>query len=655
VRDSITERPKPPETGSALAQEAGCRYRIERTELVWPGKYDECGAPVLPPRLDLALEVLETLQERGAQSRAPGHAWRNKLIWGENLCVLSALVGELAAQVDLIYIDPPFLAGRDFSHSVGGWRRKAYYDTWEGGRDSYLTMLWQRLLLARELLSERGSIYFHIGPGVDHYVRALLDEIFGTEAGTEIVWKRTAAHPDSKAYGTVHDKILFYTKTPGNIWNEQYVAHDRRYLQAKYTGIDPDGRRYMLDNMTSPHPRPNMTYVWKGHEPPAMGWRYSKQTMAQLDAQGRIWYPDSKRKRPRLKRYLDESPGLPLSSVWTDIQPINSQAEEDTAYDTQKPEALLERIIAASSEPDSIVLDFFCGAGTTLAVAERLGRRWIGCDVGRFALHTSRKRLLERGARPFQIMSPGRHERKYWAETRFGKAAGISGCTEWVLELYGAQALDGAYIHGSKGGALVHVGALDTAVTVAQIDAAVAETKLRGARELHVLAWEWELGVFAAPAFAAARGGSAEAPAGIALHLISIPREIMEGRAVAAGDIRFVELPRLDLSISSVGAPDGRKVRIALDSFEVRSAGLLAAHPGIQSGSDCIDYWAVDWDFRPPAFLNGWQSFRTRQNRTLELQTPVHTYPDAGTYRILVKVIDIFGHDTCRLVSWEAE
>ncbi len=650
------QRPQPPpESASALAQEAGPGYRIERTELVWPGKYDEGGAPVLPPRLNLPLEVLETLQEGGAQPRAPGDGWRNKLIWGENLCVLSSLIGELAGRVDLIYIDPPFLAGRDFTHSVGGLRRKAYYDTWGGGRDSYLTMLWQRLLLARELLSERGSIYIHIGPGINHYVRALLDEIFGTEAGTEIVWKRTPAHPDSKVYGTVHDKILFYTKTDRHIWHEQYVPHERRYIEAKYTGIDSDGRRYMLDNITSPNPRPNMTYVWKGHEPPAMGWRYSKETMAELDAQGRIWYPDNKRKRPRLKRYLDESPGLPLSSVWTDIHPINSQANEDTAYDTQKPEALLERIIAASSERDSIVLDFFCGAGTTLAVAERLGRRWIGCDVGRFALHTSRKRLLECGARPFQIVSPGPHERKYWAGARFGKDV-VSGCAEWILELYGAQAVNGTHIHGSKGGALIHVGALDTAVTAAQIDAAVAETKLRGARELHVLAWEWEPEVFAFPAaLAATHSGFAEAHSGIALHLVSIPREIMEGRAVAAGDVRFFELPRLDLSISSVGTPKGRKVRIRLESFVIPPTWLLPAHssPGVPSGADYIDYWAVDWDFHPPAFSNGWQSFRTRRNQTLELETSVHTYPDAGTYQVLVKAIDVFGNETLRLVSWE--
>ena len=439
---------KPPQ--AALDHAGAPGYRIARTELVWPRKYDEQGTLAEPPQLALPFQVVEVIEagrasRQGlAQANLPlfsaqpdgvtGAAWRNKLIWGENLYVLASLVGELAGRVDLIYIDPPFLAGRDFKHStlVGGddlptrrMQTNAYYDTWGKGRDSYLAMMWQRLLLARELLSERGSIYFHIGPGVNHYVRALLDEIFGADAGTELIWKRTTAHSDSNVYGTVHDMILFYTKTQRHIWNEQYVPHDQQYIDDKYTRRDPDGRRYMLDNITSPNPRPNMTYVWKGHQPPAMGWRYSRETMAELDAQGRIWYPDSRSKRPRLKRYLDESPGVPLCSVWTDVNPVNSQAHEDTGYDTQKPEALLERIVCASSEPGSIVLDFFCGSGTTLAVAERLGRRWIGCDLGRFAVHTSRKRLLElritdpqtheeRGARPFEILSLGRYERKYW-------------------------------------------------------------------------------------------------------------------------------------------------------------------------------------------------------------------------------------------------
>jgi len=609
-------------------------------ELVWPGKYDERGSLVEPPRLKLPFKVVESFA-----ASVPAGAWRNRLIWGENLCVLASLVGELAGAVDLIYIDPPFLAGRDFMHRAGGGlRTKAYYDTWGRGRDAYLTMMWQRLLLARELLSERGSIYFHIGPGVNHYVRTLLDEIFGAHRGTEIVWKRTTAHSDSRAYGTVHDKILFYTRSERHIWNEQYVPHDPKYVDDKYTGREADGRRYMLDNLTSPNPRPNMTYVWKGHEPPAMGWRYSRERMAELDAQGRIWYPDSKSKRPRLKRYLDESPGVPLSSLWTDIHPVNSQANEDTAYDTQKPEALLERIITASSEPGSLVLDFFCGAGTTLAVAARLGRRWIGCDLGRCAVQTSRKRLLELGAQPFEILTLGPHERRHWLSTTLAQesqGAVEEAYVKLILDLYGARAVRGRHVHGNKGEALVHVGSLDSPVTNEHIQAAVAEANARGVHEVHVLGWEWDLHVC----------HRAD------VRLFAIPREVMERRAIEAGDVHFFELaePRLEALAAGPDASVGPAVKVRLWDFVLSSAEQIAAQlrSKIQHWSDYIDSWAVDWDFRNDTFVSCWQSYRLRRGRPLELETPVHTYPSPGTYQVLVKIIDIFGNEVLRLMSWE--
>ncbi|HWG29970.1 MAG TPA: site-specific DNA-methyltransferase [Steroidobacteraceae bacterium] len=600
-------------------------HRIDRTELVWPGKYDEQGALLEPPRLNLPFQVLESFAGGAA-------GWRNRLIWGENLCVLASLAGELAGQVDLIYIDPPFLAGRDFTHSSGeGLRTQAYYDTWGGGRDAYLTMMWPRLLLARELLSERGSLYFHIGPNVNHYVRALLDEIFGAERGTEIIWKRTTAHSDSNAYGTVHDKILFYTRTARAIWNEQFLPHDRKYVDGKYTGRDPDGRRYMLDNITSPNPRPNMTYVWKGHAPPAMGWRYSQQKMAELDAQGRLWYPDSKAKRPRLKRYLDESRGVPLSSIWTDIRPINSQAKEDTAYDTQKPEALLERIIAASSEPGSLVLDFFCGAGTTLAVADRLGRRWIGCDLGRQAVQTSRKRMLESGARQFEILGLGSHERKYWQAATFGDCAPDTAYVGFILDLYGAQAQEGRHLHGRKGQALVRVAAIDSPVTNAQVEAALAEAAERGVQEVHILGWDWDLSV----------RHRAD------VRFLVIPREVMQSRAVERGDIRFFELAQVQLEVVA----SGTGVRLHLRDFVLPSVEPATGW----KWSDYIDGWAVDWDFRSDPFTSRWQAYRTRHNRELKLETPAYTYAAPAVHEILVKVTDIFGNDTRHLVRWESK
>lgn len=236
-------------------------------------------------------------------------------------------------------------------------------------------------------------------------------------------------------------------------FNKIYIEHDTEYIEDKYVHVDSKGRRYQLDNITSPNPRPNMTYVWKGHQPPALGWRYSKETMQRLHDEGRIWYPDSKDKRPRLIRYLDESPGQSATSVWTDISPVNSQAGERVNYDTQKPEALLERIIKASSNEGDLVLDCFAGSGTTPVVAEKLGRRWIACDLGRFAIHTTRKRLLSvPRVKPFAVQNLGKYERQAWQSAEFqtgGETAHEqqrqreAAYRKFILDLYRATPLTG--------------------------------------------------------------------------------------------------------------------------------------------------------------------------------------------------------------------
>jgi len=253
----------------------------------------------------------------------------------------------------------------------------------------------------------------HLDWHVGHYAKAVLDEVFGAEACmNEIIWKRTSARSDSQTFNHVHDVIYFYGGADP-VFNDVFQPHSAEYLADKYTHVDASKRRYRLDNITSPNPRPNMIYTWRGHPPPALGWRYSKETMQRLHAEGRIWYPESKSKRPQLIRYLDESPGQRPTSVWTDVSPVNSQAAERLNYDTQKPEPLLERIVKASSNEGGLVLDCFVGSGTTPAVAEKLGRRWIACDLGRFAIHTTRKRLLGiPNIRPFVVQNLGKYERQ---------------------------------------------------------------------------------------------------------------------------------------------------------------------------------------------------------------------------------------------------
>ena len=396
---------------------------------------------------------------------------RNTLYYGDNLAILREHIDD--ASVDLIYLDPPFNSARSynvlFKHESGDAAEaqlKAFDDTWHWGQEAehtfhelvtqgsppianmigamrqfigdnqmmaYLVMMAARLVELHRVLKPTGSLYLHCDPTASHYLKVILDTIWGAQNyRNEIVWQRTNVHSDSKTWSHVSDVIFFYSKSAQFTWNPVYTPHTDEYLGTKYRYRDADGRTYRLDNMTSPNPRPNMMYEWKGFPFPPNGWRYSKETMARLDAEGRIWYPDSTSKRPQLKRYLDEMPGRLLSNVWTDIPPINSQAAERLGYPTQKPVALLERIISASSNPGDVVLDPFCGCGTTIAAAQKLGRHWIGIDITNLAIALQKYRLqdaygLEAGrdylvigepvdlASAAQLAQDSRHQFEWWA------------------------------------------------------------------------------------------------------------------------------------------------------------------------------------------------------------------------------------------------
>ncbi len=362
--------------------------------------------------------------------------------------------------------------------------------------------------------------------------------------------------------------------------------------------------------------------------------------MQALHDTGRLIY--TKNGVPEFKRYLDESEGIPIQSVWADINPVNSQATEDTGYDTQKPESLVERIVLTSSNEGDIVADFFCGSGTTLAVAEKLNRRWIGCDLGRFAIHTTRKRLLGiPDCKPFEILNLGRYERKYWQGVTFGdekpaepNQAAVAAYVRFILDLYHAQPLPGTHIHGRKAGALVHVGAVDAPVTIGQINAALAEAAELRQIELHVLGWEWEMGM-SDPVVQQAKQTH-----GVRLRLLNIPREVMERQAVDRGDVRFFDLAHLEAEIVNspiTPAPPprgarGQKVKVRLTDFVIPDTDLIPdeVRAKIRKWSDYIDYWAVDWDFRHDTFMNQWQAYRTRKVRKLDLESAEHEYSDAG-------------------------
>ena len=250
------------------------------------------------------------------------------------------------------------------------------------GMAAYLCYMAIRLLEIHRVIKPSGCLYLHCDDTAGAHLHQLLEVIFGPENyRNEIKWRRTSAHSDSKRWSSVIDTIMYFAKSESHQWNPQRGPYDAEYVNDKYRHDDNDGRgRYRLDNMTSPNPRPNMMYEWQGHASPQKGWRYSRETMAQLDSEGRIWYPDSKQRRPQLKRYLSEMPGRLLDNFWGDIPPINSQARERTGYPTQKPVALAERIIAASTNPGDVVLDCFAGCAYAGVAAERLGRQWVACD-----------------------------------------------------------------------------------------------------------------------------------------------------------------------------------------------------------------------------------------------------------------------------------
>jgi len=593
------------------------------TGLYWQGKKTEVERIVLP------FQTIETINESRATREKekkigrelfkspPGDHWYNRLIWGDNKYIMASLLEEFAGKIDLIYIDPPFATGADFSvkMEVGDveWTKepsaiedKAYRDTWGRGLDSYLQMMYERLVLMRELLSEKGSVYVHLDWRVNSYVRVILDEIMGQNMyQREIVWDISVL----SGFKTIannwirgHDTILFYSKSANIIFNKQYSEHRQEYID-RFNKVDEDGRKY-------------------------------------FDGRGG-------------KRYLDEvlSKGKAIGDVWSDIMSFQQipTSSERVGYDTQKPEALLERIIQASSNEGDLIADFFCGSGTTGVVAEKLGRRWIMADLSRYALHTSRKRLLGiEGCKPFVVQNLGKYERQYWQGVTFKKRSDeqvpLYEYIQFILNLYNAEPLSGMlYIHGRKGKRLVHVGAVDAPVTFAEIQEAIDETKKAGQESLDILGWEWEMGLHDVVERAAKASG-------VHLRLFSIPRDVMDPRAVEKGEIIFYELAYLEVEVTR--NKTGQFI-VELKDFAISNLDLIPqdVRGKIRKWSDYIDYWAVDWDWNEDTFHNMWQSYRTRKDRKLDLKSDGHDYDMKGRHLIMVKVIDIFGNDTTKVLE----
>ena len=515
-------------------------------ELVWHGKSGEITNVVLPFQIIEQVDeprrekdggekqlTLFGIDDRGRQIGG----WTNKLIWGDNKLILSSLKnGPLREEIEkqggikLIYIDPPFDVGADFSMkiSIGDdeftkepnvLEELAYRDTWGKGADSFIAMMYERLMLMRDLLAEDGSIYVQCDYRVASYLKLILDEIFGrNNFVNQIVWKRTFSHSDSgqgaKHLGRLHDYILFYRKSDKFLLNTVYTPYSEKYKGDFYKYVDKkNGKKYRLVSLLGPGgaAKGNPFYEFLGV---SRYWVYSKEKMQKLYEEGKIIQtkPGSV---PQKKRYIDESPGVPLQDLWMDIAPVQGGALENADYPTQKPEALIDRIIHSSSSENNIIADFFCGSGTTLAVAEKLGRKWIGSDLGKFAIHTTRKRIIgiqrelkkdRKDFRAFEILNLGKYERQHYVginpnlrdeDKQKQLAKKEEDFVKLILHAYRAERVTGyRTFSGKKLNHLVAVGPINLPVGRLFVDETIKEAIEKKITNVDILAFEFEMGLF---------------------------------------------------------------------------------------------------------------------------------------------------------------
>jgi len=502
----------------------------------------------------------------------------------------------------------------------------AYRDTWGRGTDSYLHMMYERLTLMRDLLSDKGSIYVHCDWRMVGSLRLLGDEIFQILENT-ISWKRSSIAAGVKTqWRNSQDFILFYSKSGNHIFYPQFGNYSES-AKKHFSYKDGKGIFQLVPLLGSGRSSGETGQTWKGIDPNKLGkngmhWLKSPFVLEELDKSGLIYWP-GKGKVPRLKYYLDEAKGPYVSDFWEDIPPINSMAHEYQNYQTQKPEALLDRIIKASSNEGDLVADFFCGSGTTLAVAEKLGRRWIGVDLGRY-------------------------ERQWWQLER------LKGADEEhrkiVLQFYRATPLTNSpnpLLHGKKGSAFVHVDRIDGIFTCEELKAVAGAAQSVGGRELHCLAWEFEMEL-------ALKKQSVEAETGLDIKLKYIPREIMEPNRT---ECQFFEAGYLEAK----ALKKGKKVDVELIRFspalaEAPEAEIVELRKrAVSSPFDFVDFWAVDFEWREgKPFEHHWQDFRTRKDRSLKTKTDIGwEYRSKGRKRICVKVIDVFGVDTTTVIETE--
>jgi len=609
----------------------------------------------------------------------------NRLIYGDNLLAMAALLAgnddmpSYRGKVDLIYIDPPFdskadyrtkitLPGGDLEQKPTVLEQFAYSDTWKDGTASYLQMIVPRLVLLRELLSDEGSIYVHIDWHVGHYVKVVMDEIFGKDLFiNDIIWKRGTPRGNASGhFPHSTDNLLLYAKTQDYYFESVYTEHKEGYIEKYYNYFDEKLKKYFQPTSLLGHSGINPEYEWRGITKP---WRYPKHRLDQLDQEGRIYWPKESG-MPRYKRYVDETKGRPVQSLWEDIPPVNSQASDKLNYDTQKPEALIQRILEASTQQDSIIADFFSGSGTAAAVAERLGRKWIASDLGKPACMITRKRLIDQDAKPFLYQHVGDYQVEM-ARSAYGRKFRIGDLADIVLGLFGALPLP---LEENPTRSLGRIPRTKTLVMVDSPNKMTGLATLRKAlslRDNHMGGWDKVvvLGWNFDPSIGHDIQGLNE---GEKLEVLVIPPDLFDrikkkGTKLKAEEVRFSSLQYLVLGDVKRGRNgDKETLTVPLDNYVLLSPEALnldeASRAKVQDiiNKDplaLVEYWSIDPDYDGEIFRSVWQDYRgNRDNDDDPLRVTTVALLSGlpvkkGTRRVCVRAVDVFGFEAEAIVE----
>ena len=660
AKSLIEELPRIANEGRQEAQRiierlsSGTRIGLQTNELVLPRK-DVSGffrgqVPNIPNAFNAALD---------------GETWMNRLIYGDNLLTMQALLAgdpqtglpSLRGKVDLIYIDPPFdskadyrtpitLPNASFSQKPTVIEQFAYADTWEEGTISYLKMIYPRLMLMKEMLSEKGSIYVHIDWHIGAYVKVVLDEIFGKENfRNEIIWKRGTVK-GAKAVGNQfarnHDMILYYSKGNEYVYHTQYLPYSEEYIKQRYTKDDNDGRGPYTDQ--------------------AIGTR-SEDSLIEMAKDNRIFITSTGKRR--VKYYLSEAKGIAMDDSWNDISEVNSMAKENVGYATQKPEALLERIIQSSSNKGDLVCDFFGGSGTTAAVAEKLGRRWITGDVGKPASLVMRKRFIDQEVNPFLYQSIGDYQKEAFQNNK--KLRRVGDLSQVVLGLFGAMPFapeqvndrNFGYIKGTR--TLVMVDSPNRLTTASTVRRAVeAKASLLGGDWDKVIVLGWNFAFDISQAIEKYKDSNVE--------VLVIPPDLLDKlskkgfkKLIADKTVRFSSLQYLVVNpvVVNINEKGEDELEISLNNYVLLSPDNIPLDDKDkeklqqvmeQDPLSLIEYWSIDPDYDGETFRSTWQDYRENIDNDSD---PFHcinsaqiTMPHKDKRKVCVKAVDVFGFES---------